>query len=214
MYYHKGTSLGRWLAAILTLSLIAVSGVSAGDRESELAYLDLNDDEVGLMDEFAFLEEEDIVYTAAKHEQDIGESPSAITVITREQIENTYCTDVVCLLRGVPEMMVMRIRPMYAAVGARALTDEAGEKVLLLIDGLEINNEIFGTVIWQALPVHLEDIERIEVIRGPGSALYGANAHSAVVSIFTRKKVGDAAETFLGGELLARRIFLFARGAI
>jgi outer membrane receptor for ferrienterochelin and colicin len=156
------------------------------------------DEEKALLDEFAFLVEEDIVYTAAKHEQDIGESPSAITVITREQIENTWCTDVVCLLRGVPEMLVMRIRPMSAAVGARALTDEAGEKVLLLIDGMEINNEVFGTVIWQALPIHLEDIERIEVIRGPGSALYGANAHSAVVSIFTRRKTENTAEAFTG----------------
>jgi len=156
------------------------------------------DEEKALLDEFAFLVEEDIVYTAAKHEQDIGESPSAITVITREQIENTYCTDIVCLLRGVPEMMVMRIRPMFASVGARALTDEAGEKVLLLIDGMEMNNEIFGTILWLALPVHLEDIERIEVIRGPGSALYGANAHSAVVSIFTRRKTENLAEVFTG----------------
>jgi outer membrane receptor for ferrienterochelin and colicin len=182
----------------IVLLFWAAGDASAGEKKSELAYLSMVDEEEELLDEFAFLAEEDIVYTAAKHEQDIGESPSAITVITREQIENTWCTDVVCLLRGVPEMMVMRIRPMYASVGARALTDEAGEKVLLLIDGMEINNEIFGTVLWQALPVHLEDIERIEVIRGPGSALYGANAHSAVVSIFTRRKTENTAEVFSG----------------
>ncbi len=183
----------KWPLLLLALPLTGDYS-AAGD----LAYAVTTDEEKELLDEFAFLVEEDVVYTAAKHEQDIGESPSAITVITREQIENTYCTDVICLLRGVPEMMVMRIRPAYASVGARALTDEAGEKVLLLIDGLEINNEVFGTVLWQALPIHLEDIERIEVIRGPGSALYGANAHSAVVSIFTRRKTQNNAEIFTG----------------
>jgi outer membrane receptor for ferrienterochelin and colicin len=146
----------------------------------------------------------DVVYTASKHEQNISESPSAITVISREQIENSWCTDVVCLLRQVPEMDVVRVRPMHAAVGARAFTDEMGEKVLLLIDGKEINSEVFGVVMWQALPIHLEDIERIEVIRGPGSALYGANAHSAVVSIFTRDKVENTAEVFLGSGELGR----------
>jgi outer membrane receptor for ferrienterochelin and colicin len=146
----------------------------------------------------------DVVYTASKHKQNISESPSAITVIPREQIENTWCTDLVCLLRQVPEMDVLRIRPMHTAVGARAFTDEMGEKVLVQIDGMEINSETFGSVLWQALPIHLEDIERIEVIRGPGSALYGANAHSAVVSIITRKKSEHLAEVFAGSGELGR----------
>ncbi len=138
------------------------------------------------------------VYTAAKHRQDIAESPSAISVITRDQIENTACTDVVCLLRQVPEVDVIRITPMYSAIGARALTDALGDKVLVMVDEREINDEVFGTIYWQALPVHLEDIERIEVIRGPVSALYGANAHSLVVSIATRKISDRTAEAFLG----------------
>ncbi|MBW1811339.1 MAG: TonB-dependent receptor [Deltaproteobacteria bacterium] len=156
--------------------------------------------EDGLDDEFALLQEEDIIFTAAKHEQDITDSPSAITVITREQIENTHCTDVICLLRMVPEVDVRRLRPAYAAVGARALTDTFyGDKVLALIDGREVNVDFFGVPLWQALPIHLEDIERIEVIRGPGSALYGPNAHSMVVSIATRKIKNRSAEIFLSG---------------
>jgi iron complex outermembrane receptor protein len=148
--------------------------------------------------EFELLEEEDIVFTAAKHQQDITESPSAITVITREQIENTHCTDVVCLLRQVPEVDVRRTLPAFTVVGARALTEDFGNRALVLIDGLEINIEFIGIAIWQTLYVHLEDIERIEVIRGPGSALYGANAHSIVVSIITRRAKEGGAEIFLG----------------
>jgi iron complex outermembrane receptor protein len=138
------------------------------------------------------------VTSASKHEQDITESPSAITVIDREMIENTHCTDVVCLLRQVPEVDVIRLKPLYAAVGARALTEVAGNKVLVLVDGWDVNVETLGFPLWQALPVHMADIERIEVIRGPGSSLYGANAHSMVVSIITRKPEKRTGEVFIG----------------
>jgi len=155
-------------------------------------------------DEISDFEELDLekllgtVTTASKHEQDITESPSAISVIDREMIENTHCSDIVCLLRQVPEVDVLRTKPMYASVGARALTEVTGNKVLLLVDGWDANIEALGFPIWQALPVHIEDIERIEVIRGPGSSLYGANAHSMVVSIITRKPLKHSAEVFIG----------------
>lgn len=154
----------------------------------------------GLEDEFKFLEEDEdeVVYSASKHAQDISESPSAITVITREQIENTHCTDIVCLLRQVPEVEVRRVLPMYFSVGARALAGELGDKTMVLVDGREINNELLGLVFWAGMPVHLDEIDRIEVIRGPGSALYGANAHSMVVSITTRKPDTDRAEVYFG----------------
>ncbi len=156
-------------------------------------------DDLNLEAEFALLEEESVVVSAARHRQDITNAPSSITVISRDQIENTHCTDLVCLLRQVPELDVLRIKPMYAAVGARAMTDQSSDKLLVLIDGLEVNNEVFGLVFWQMLPVHLDDIERIEIIRGPGSALYGANAHSGVVSIQTRRLTDHLSEVSLGG---------------
>jgi iron complex outermembrane receptor protein len=93
---------------------------------------------------------------------------------------------------------VLRLTPFFVSVGARALTGSLGDKILVLVDGREINDEIFGIVLWQALPIHLEDIERVEVIRGPGSALYGANAHSMVVSIITRSMRDETARIFVG----------------
>ena len=156
------------------------------------------DEEGEIIDEFAFLQEEDIIFSAAKHEQDIAESPSAISVITREQIENTHCVDLICLLRGVPEVDIRRVLSSYVAVGARSLTGETGDKVLLLVDGMEMNDETFGMPIWQAMSVHLEDIERIEVIRGPGSALYGANAFTAIVSVSTHQPEESQARIFVG----------------
>jgi outer membrane receptor for ferrienterochelin and colicin len=171
------------IAVLLALTL---PPTAAGDEIEDFAELDLEE----LLDVN--------VYAAAKHEQDIMESPSAVSVITREQIENTHCTDVICLLRQLPEVDVLWLRSMFAVVGARALSDSMGDKALVQVDGREINNEVFGMVFWTALPVHLEEIERIEVIRGPGSALYGANAHSLVVSIITRKDTDNIGEVFLG----------------
>lgn len=142
----------------------------------------------------------EIVYSAARHMQDIFESPSAITVITREQIENTYCDDIACLLRQVAEVDVKEVKPLYTLLGCRALTEwNLAARALVLVDGRDITIEFLGFAILQGLPVHLENIERIEIIRGPGSALYGANAHSIVVSITTRKPKENAYRIFMGG---------------
>jgi iron complex outermembrane receptor protein len=159
-----------WWKSALVVWVLTLTPPAAAEEIEDFAELDLEE----------LLEVN--VHSAAKHEQDIGESPSAISVISREQIENTACTDVFCLLRQVPEVDVEWLRMMYISIGARALTDALCDKGLVLVDGREINDEIFGVVYWMALPVHLDEIERIEVIRGPGSALYGANAHSLVVS--------------------------------
>jgi outer membrane receptor for ferrienterochelin and colicin len=168
--------------------------------EADIEDLVPADVESDLMDEFDLLMEEEIVYSAAKHQQYIAESPSAITVITREMIEATHCTNVACLMRQVPEVDVRWVISSYAVVGARALTDAFyGDKTMVLVDGREVNIELFGVAIWQALPVHMEEIDRIEVIRGPGSALYGPNAHSMVVAITTRETADSAARVMLGG---------------
>lgn len=139
------------------------------------------------------------VTIAARHPQLRSQSPSAITVITREQIKNTACTDLMCLLRQVPEVDAMRVLPFHAVIGSRLLNSEIGDKVLVLVDGIEVIEEVFGIPFWQALQVHLEDIERVEVIRGPGSALYGANAHSVIVSIKSRQATENKGHVFIGG---------------
>ena len=149
--------------------------------------------------EFALLEAEQQVFSASRHQQPISDSPSSVTVIERQQIENTHCQDLVCLLRQVPEIEIQRIQPLHQAVGARALTNELSDKGLVLVDGMEINLEAFGFPIWGALPIHLQDIERVEIIRGPGSALYGANAHSLVIAITTRQPDSDRVEAFVAG---------------
>jgi len=193
-------------AKAIILSTLLVIGTSPGIPAEEKGkgdadYPDLVtvDDESELMDEFALLQEEEIIFSAAKHQQQISESPSTITVITRQQIENTHCVEITCLLRQVPELEIRRVMPMHHSVGARALASEQGDRVMVLIDGREESTDAFGTVFWMLLPLHLADVERIEIIRGPGSSLYGANAHSVVVSITSRAISSSSTEVFLGG---------------
>ncbi len=186
--------------------------LSSDDNKSATVSLDDISDFADL--DLESLLEEEIVYSVGRTKRAIGQSPSAITVIVREQIENTHCMDVVCLLRQVPELQVREIKPMYTAVGARAMVDEMGDKALVMIDGREINFEPFGMTFWGGLPVHLEDIERIEIIRGPGSALYGANAHSLVVSIVTRTPKQTTGQAFIAGGEHGRLSFHVSAGTV
>jgi iron complex outermembrane receptor protein len=114
-------------------------------------------------------------------------SPSAVTVITREDIETFGAVNLPDLLRLVPGMDVLMTTPDYTAVTARMNWTNEGNHLLALVDGREVTIELAGFPYWQAQSISMEDIERIEVLRGPGSALYGANALSGVINITTRR---------------------------
>jgi iron complex outermembrane receptor protein len=136
--------------------------------------------------ELLFFEEIPIVISATKREQPITQSPSSISVITAEEIHRSSATNIVNLLRSVPGLDVMRITPSDANISARGFNEPSNNDMLLLIDGRSAYVDFFGIVLWDNLPIVLDQIERIEIIRGPGSALYGANAFSGVINIITK----------------------------
>ncbi len=155
--------------------------VDMGDLDlGELGDLDLHD-------ELALLAAEDIVVSAVRHAQPIEESPAAITVITREQIRASGYSDLADILRLVPNADVYRVTEGYIALGLRSRTTHGGELILALIDGRDIAPAVTGTPVWIGMPVDIGSIERIEIIRGPASTLYGANALQGVVNIVTRR---------------------------
>jgi iron complex outermembrane receptor protein len=161
---------------------------SALDEEQDFPDLVRADETGGVMDEFAFLEEElppEVIESASKHRQSIFWSPSAINVYTREDILVSGARSLPEFLRRVPGFDIYRLKPSYPLIGARALTEESNNLVLLLVNGREAMSEVLGTALWESLSFDLEDIERLEVIRGPGSTLYGANAFAAVVNVTT-----------------------------
>jgi outer membrane receptor protein involved in Fe transport len=156
-----------------------------------------------LLDEFAFLEMEAVVETAARREQPISHSPSAITLLTREDIEATGARILPEVLRMVPNMDVRMINPFYYDMAIRGADAYVGtDSLVLLVDGRDLTMEFFGFPMWAVQHFSLDDVKRIEVIRGPGSALYGPNAYAGVVQVFTYEpgEGPEAAMSVRGGE--------------
>jgi iron complex outermembrane receptor protein len=177
------------LAAVLLSNMLPpapASGEEAGQREKNAGEGSPDDYEDALDDELTFLQESGIVELAARHRQEIGMSPSAITLITREDIEASGSTTITDLLRLVPGMDVVLIFPSFSSVMSRLHWHSTNYHYLVLLDGREVNLELLGQPPWDLLPISMKDIERIEVIRGPASSLYGASAFAGVISITTR----------------------------
>ncbi len=141
---------------------------------------------------------EETVVTASRRAQSTLEAPNATTVITAEEIRLSGARSLPELLRRVPGAEVMMMGVGSANVSFRGFNQRIANKVLVLLDGRTEYQDFLGITLWPAIPIGLEEIERIEVIRGPGSALYGANAMLGVINIITRPP-----GTGPGGELNA-----------
>ena len=126
------------------------------------------------------------VVTAAKKVQKISEAPAAMYVITDEDIKQSGATTIPDVLRMVPGLDVMEITASDFVVNARGFNQEMSNKMLVLVDGRSVYWDFYGLVVWDSFPIALEEIKRIEIVKGPGSALYGANAFSGVINILTK----------------------------
>jgi iron complex outermembrane receptor protein len=138
------------------------------------------------------------VSSVSKTEQKISRTASAIFVITGADIVRSGATNIPDLLRMVPGLDVAQINSNTWAISARGLNGRFSNKLLVMVDGRTVYTPTFGGVLWDTLDLPLENIERIEVIRGPGGTVWGANAVNGVINIITKK----AAET-RGGMLVA-----------
>ncbi|UCD85064.1 MAG: TonB-dependent receptor [Deltaproteobacteria bacterium] len=178
----------RFLAAIFVLFLFLPLSVPLAQDEFE---------------EEALFRFEEYVVTAAKYKQKISESPSTITVITEEDIKHSGATNLGDLLRMVPGYEVMELSPSDHEIGARGENKPVSNGILTMVNGRSIYLDFWGMVLWDYIDVPLESIKRIELIRGPGSPLYGANAFHGVVNIITKgpEDFQHADLSFTGGEL-------------
>lgn len=140
-----------------------------------------------------------MVITAAKVAQPILESPFAITVLTKEDIERYGITSFADIMRNVPGVDVMSMSSVDRNIDMRGLNQPGAGKILVLIDNRAINLDSYGEILWEFMPVSINEIERIEIIKGPGSALYGANAFGGVINIIT-----DASETSSSTKAIGR----------
>lgn len=139
------------------------------------------------------IELESIIVTATRAAQTADESLASVTIITRDDIERTQAQNVEELLRGVPGLKITNSGGMGKATSV-FLRGAESDHVLVLINGLKVGSATLGTTAFQHIPV--EQIDRIEIVRGPRSSLYGSEAIGGVIQIFTRKG-GGATESFI-----------------
>jgi iron complex outermembrane receptor protein len=126
------------------------------------------------------------VTSVSKRAESLQDAPASIYVISAEDIRRSGVNTLPEALRLAPNLQVARVSASSYAISARGFNNAIGNKLLVLIDGRTVYTPLFSGVFWDAQDVMLEDIERIEVISGPGATLWGANAMNGVINIITR----------------------------
>ncbi len=126
------------------------------------------------------------VTSVSKKLEKLSGTAAAIHVITQEDIRRSGVTSVPEALRLAPGINVARIDANKWAISARGLNGRFSAALLVLVDGREVYNPVFSGVLWDSVDLMMEDIDRIEVIRGPGATLWGSNAVNGVINIITK----------------------------
>jgi iron complex outermembrane receptor protein len=143
------------------------------------------------------------VTSVSKRAQKLADAAAAVFVITQDDLRRSGASSVPEALRMVPGLEVARIDENKWAIGSRGFNGRFDNKLLVLIDGRSVYTPLFSGVYWNVQDVMLEDVDRIEVIRGPGATLWGANAVDGVINIITKSAKltqGGIATTEVGTE--------------
>ncbi len=174
--YTPITVKGKTIAIVSTLlsSTLLANPVQAS--ESLESYLDLPLEDLLSME----------VTSVSKKKQQLNEVAAAVFVITQEDIRRSGVTSIPEALRMAPGLQVAKIDNNKWAISCRGFNTQFANKLLVLIDGRSVYTPSYSGVYWDAQDTLLEDIDRIEVIRGPGATLWGANAVNGVINIITK----------------------------
>jgi iron complex outermembrane receptor protein len=170
----------RLLAGALALALIVPASARAGQaQQTQPSSASQNPDEP-----ISF--EEQVVVTASKSEETLVNAPAAVSVVTTDVIQSSPATNIGDLLRAVPGLNVTQVSARDVNITTRGATSTLATSQLALVDGRSVYLDFFGMVLWDLVPTNPDEIRQIEVIRGPASAVWGANAMTGVVNILTR----------------------------
>jgi iron complex outermembrane receptor protein len=160
----------RWLFAVLGFTLVSGGVFAEGVADGADSYFG----------DFP------VVLSASRLVQTVSEAPAEVTVIDQEMIKTSGAREVVDLFRLVPGMVVGQYKSHQPTLGFFGFSGPLYRQLQVLIDGVSIYSSAWGGAEWSELPISLEDIERIEVVRGPNAATFGANSFLGVVNIITR----------------------------
>lgn len=162
--------------------------------------------------EIALFSQAELSVTATRIERPLLESPAAIAVITRDEIIRSGATHIPDILRRVAGIDVVEISPGHSEVNIRGLNTAYSPRTSVLIDGRTVFINAQGFIPWESIPVAVEDIERIEIVKGPVEALYGSPALSGVINIITRdpeKVKGTESYTSIGNYETWRQVLRY-----
>ncbi len=189
----------NWLqliAAVLSVCLWNIAGAEPAPATFEESL------SLPVSNDLELLKEEETVSIASRYEQPISQAPSNVYVVTDEDIRQSGATDLPTVLRRIPGLEVMQMTGADFNVSARGGNQPFANKMLVMVDGRSIYLDVQGNVFWKSLPITLPEIKRIEVLKGPASAMYGFNAFDGVINIITKSPEDMKGTTlqFGGGE--------------
>src|SRR5919106_4263936 len=156
---------------LLTMFASFASCTLAQPRSPDLAELSL--------EELANLE----ITSVSRRAERLADAPASVFVITGDDIRRSGVTSLPEALRLAPNLQVARVDARQYAISARGFNNTIANKLLVLIDGRTVYTPLFSGVFWDAQDVFLEDVERIEVISGPGGTVWGTNAVNGVINV-------------------------------
>jgi iron complex outermembrane recepter protein len=174
--------LAKGLLSICFFLLITGVTDSRGSQEQE-TYLAMNDLTRLSLEDLMNIE----ITSVSKKSQKLSEAAAAVFVVTQEDIRRSGATSIPEALRMVPGVQVAKIDTNKWAITARGFNGRLANKLLVLMDGRSVYTPLWSGVFWENIDTVLEDIDRIEVIRGPGASLWGANAVNGVINIITKQ---------------------------
>lgn len=160
-------------------------------------------DTADALSEVDYFAEQPVVLSASRLSQPVNRAPAAVTVITREMIEASGFRHLVDVLRLVPGMVVGWQGGNTAAASYLGLADGFPHSMQIMVDGRSVYSPAYGNTFWRGIPVTLDDVDRIEVVRGPNAANDGINSLFGTIHIFTRHSVetlGGMGEAAVGEE--------------
>ena len=158
---------------IVVVSYLFPVAVSAAEESPGLSEID-------------FLSDQPMTVTSATRlKQEVRNVPASVTIIDRSMIEASSATSIIELLRLVPGFQVGCRYGNECTATYHGLSSEHNTRLHILVNGRSVYDPVFGGALWYALPISIDEIESIEVLRGPNAAAYGANSFSGVVNIKT-----------------------------
>jgi iron complex outermembrane receptor protein len=163
--------------AVVMLAGLVAASAALGAEESARDLADLSLEEIGNIQ----------ITSVSRQAERLSVAAASIFVITGEDIRRAGATSLPEALRLAPNLQVARVNARSYAVSARGFNNAIGNKLLVLIDGRTVYTPLFSGVFWDQQDVLLDDVERIEVISGPGATLWGSNAVNGVINVITRR---------------------------